>query len=87
MRSDKKKGGSGRGSRLRERQAVRTREDIERAAMEECLRLGYRKLQIRDITRKAGCALGTFYLHFKDKQEVFRKLLRRYLAELRLQID
>lgn len=55
--------------------------------MEECLRRGYRNLQIRDITRRAGCALGTFYLHFKDKREVFRKLLRRYLTELRSQID
>jgi AcrR family transcriptional regulator len=39
------------------------------------------------IARKAGVAAGTFYLHFKDKQELFREIAFDALRELRERQD
>ncbi len=36
-----------------------------------------------DIAKHAGVAAGTFYLHFKDKAELFRQLALEAVAELR----
>jgi len=36
------------------------------------------------IARRAGVATGTFYLHFKDKETLFREIVFAALAELRL---
>lgn len=74
-------------SRLRQEQAYRTREAIETAALDRNLHLGYKKLQIRDITDKAGCALGTFYVHFRSKKDLFRSLLKRYNKEMQESIQ
>lgn len=71
---------------LRARHAEMTREALERAALEECRLRGFRGLQVQHITRRAGCAVGTFYLHFDDKEDVVRELMRRHAAELRQHI-
>lgn len=39
------------------------------------------------IARAAGVATGTFYLHFKDKQELFREIVFKTLTELRERQD
>ena len=44
---------------------------------------GFHGASIVDITRDAGVALGTFYLYFPSKIEVFRHLLRARRDELR----
>ncbi len=36
-----------------------------------------------DIARAAGVAAGTFYLHFKDKEELFREVVFEAAARLR----
>jgi AcrR family transcriptional regulator len=39
-------------------------------------RWGYRKTTIDDVAREAGVGKGTIYLHWKDKNELFRAVLR-----------
>lgn len=39
------------------------------------------------IARAAGVATGTFYLHFKDKQALFREIVFGALEELRVRQD
>jgi TetR/AcrR family acrAB operon transcriptional repressor len=39
------------------------------------------------IARRAGVAAGTFYLHFKDKTELFREIATETMAELRRLMD
>lgn len=41
------------------------------------LRLGYRKVTIDDIAKRAGIGKGTVYLHWRTKAELFETLLRR----------
>ncbi|MFN2190288.1 MAG: helix-turn-helix domain-containing protein, partial [Candidatus Promineifilaceae bacterium] len=39
---------------------------------------GYHAATVDDITRAAGVAKGTFYLHFSEKAAVFYELIRRF---------
>src|SRR5437763_2442013 len=52
-------------------------ERILDAATTLLVRWGYRKTTIDDVAREAGVGKGTIYLHWKDKNELFRAALRR----------
>jgi AcrR family transcriptional regulator len=65
------------------RRGERTRAKILRAAEEVFGRLGFHGAGITDITRRAGIAQGTFYVHFRSKEENFRELVRQLGRELR----
>ena len=41
------------------------------------VRWGYRKTTIDDVAREAGVGKGTIYLHWKDKNELFRAAIMR----------
>jgi AcrR family transcriptional regulator len=41
------------------------------------VRWGYRKTTIDDVAREAGVGKGTIYLHWKDKNELFRAAILR----------
>jgi len=49
------------------------------AAEESFRRYGFKKTTIDDITLAAGTGKGSFYLHFKSKQEVYLEIVRRSL--------
>jgi AcrR family transcriptional regulator len=53
----------------------KTREKLLRAAEFEFGERGFHAVAINDITRKAGVALGTFYVYFESKEEIFRSLV------------
>jgi AcrR family transcriptional regulator len=66
----------------------RTRARLIRAAETVFGEVGYYDTRISEITREAGVAMGTFYLYFPSKEELFRALvtslnhdLRRTLSE------
>jgi AcrR family transcriptional regulator len=48
----------------------RTRQQLRDAAVALVLERGYDAVSIQDITDRADVGRGTFYLHFRDKQEV-----------------
>ncbi len=50
-------------------------------------RRGLHDVTSAQIAREAGFATGTFYLHFKDKQALFREIVFGALAELRARQD
>ncbi len=52
-------------------------ERILGAAATLLVRWGYRKTTIDDVAREAGVGKGTIYLHWKDKNELFRAALWR----------
>src|SRR5215468_8757844 len=52
-------------------------ERILDAAAALLVRWGYRKTTIDDVAREAGVGKGTIYLHWKDKNELFRAALWR----------
>ena len=53
----------------------RTRAKLLDAAEVEFGERGFSEASIGGITRRAGCAFGTFYIYFESKEEVFRALV------------
>lgn len=66
----------GRSAAAKPRGSDKTRSRILDAAEEVFGRHGYHAASVGDITTKAGVGLGTFYLYFPSKIEIYRHLLR-----------
>jgi AcrR family transcriptional regulator len=47
---------------------------------------GYHEASIAEITATADVGVGTFYLHFRDKDEIFNTLIEEGLKEIREQV-
>jgi AcrR family transcriptional regulator len=52
------------------------RELILRAALERFSHYGFRRTAMEDIAQQAGISRAAIYLHFRNKEEVFRALAR-----------
>jgi AcrR family transcriptional regulator len=52
-----------------ERRRRQTRKQLIEAAVQLVLEKGYEAVTIQDITDRADLGRGTFYIHFKDKEE------------------
>lgn len=69
---------------------ARREERLLDAAATLLVRWGYRKTTIDDVAREAGVGKGTIYLHWKDKNALFRAVIRReqqrFNAELQRRI-
>jgi len=63
------------------RRGRETREKLLQAAEVEFGERGYADASIASITQRAGVALGTFYVYFESKEEIFRALVS-YMGEL-----
>ena len=63
------------------RRGRKTREKLLHAAAAEFGERGFPEASIASITQRAGVALGTFYVYFESKEEVFRALVS-YMGEL-----
>ena len=59
----------------RTKRGVARREQILRAAEAMIGEQGFSAASIADITRHAKTALGTFYIYFSSKEDVFRELV------------
>ncbi len=59
-----------------------TRERLLDAALAEFTENGLRASKIASICRRAKLANGTFYLHFRTKDDVYRELIARAAADL-----
>ena len=53
-----------------------TRQRLIEAAEQVFTQVGYHEASIVKITEAAGVAMGTFYLYFRGKKEIFDELLR-----------
>ncbi|MBL7499036.1 TetR/AcrR family transcriptional regulator [Frankia sp. CNm7] len=65
-------------TRPRTKPAEQRRADLLDAAEQLIMRKGIATVTIDDLTRAAGVAKGTFYLHFKSKDEVVHALQERF---------
>ncbi|SDC05131.1 transcriptional regulator, TetR family [Cupriavidus sp. YR651] len=64
----------------------KTREALLRAAEKVFGEKGYHAASISEITQEAQVAMGTFYLYFKDKEELFRALVQHMLELVRAHV-
>lgn len=60
-----------------------TRRAILEAAEATVAEFGYERASVAEITRRAGIAQGTFYVHFPDKKAAFLELVRHVNHEVR----
>ncbi len=59
-----------------ERRKQRTRSQLQRAAIELVLEKGYDNITIQNITDRADFGRATFYLYYKDKEEIVWKAIQ-----------
>lgn len=52
----------------------KTRAKIKRALIETINEKGFGNLTVSDITERAGINRGTFYIHYKGKQDLLEQL-------------
>lgn len=60
---------------------IRTQRSLLDAAALEFGSRGFHEASIQEITRRAGVALGTFYVYFDSKESIFRALVS-YMGQL-----
>lgn len=63
------------------RKGARTRDVLLDLAYESILAKGFSATSIDELIEAAGISKGGFFYHFKDKNDLARQLLIRYLAE------
>jgi len=68
-----------------ERRRRETRRQLMRATLELVLEKGYGAVTVQDVTDRADLGRGTFYIHFKDKDEVLWTLFHELFAQLEAQ--
>ncbi len=66
-------------ARRLDRRVQRTRKLLRDALMELILEDGYDAVSIQDITNKANLGRATFYLHFKDKDELLLDVMQEFI--------
>jgi AcrR family transcriptional regulator len=77
---------SGQGT-AKSRGRTETRRRLVEAGTELFAQHGLHGTTSAQISQRAGVATGTFYLHFKDKQSLFREIAFDALARLRARQD
>jgi AcrR family transcriptional regulator len=65
------------------RRRARTRAELLAAARRVFAERGFHEASIAEITQAADVGVGTFYLHFRDKDEAFNILLEEGMSEIR----
>ena len=74
---------SGDSSRAPARSRAATRERILASGTSLFAHRGLHEVTTHEIAEDAGVAAGTFYLHFSDKQALFREIVFQAVGELR----
>jgi AcrR family transcriptional regulator len=69
-----------------DRRIARTRQLLREALTHLILERGYDTITIQDITDKANLGRATFYLHFRDKEELLTISLEEVFEDLKLRI-
>jgi len=68
-------------NRLSERPPDATRDAIVEAARQRFLRFGARKTTMDEVAREAGCSRTTLYSHFRNKEDLYARLLEQDAEE------
>lgn len=64
-----------------------TRAQLLKASAKCFAAVGYGRTQVSDVTREAGVAVGTFYVHFTDKEEALLTVLKNHFEPVRSGLD
>jgi AcrR family transcriptional regulator len=70
-----------------DRRVLRTRTMLKKALMELLVERGYDDVDVQDITDRANLGRATFYLHYKNKEELLIESLVEAANEITQQIE
>src|SRR5256885_10512849 len=70
-----------------ERRRERTRQDLLAAATRVLAEKGLHQTKIADIAAAADVGVGTFYLHFPDKEALFDAVVEETVRRLKATVD
>jgi len=70
-----------------DRRVTRTRRQLKDALMALILEKGYDAVKIEEITERADLGRTTFYLHYRDKEELLLESMGSIVEELRTRVD
>src|SRR5215471_21612481 len=70
-----------------ERRRERTRQDLLTAATRVLAEKGLHRTKIADIAAAADVGVGTFYLHFPDKETLFDAVVEDTVRRLKTTVD
>jgi AcrR family transcriptional regulator len=73
-------------ARQLDRRVQRTRKLLHESLLALILEEGYDEISIQDITEKANLGRATFYLHFKDKDELLLEVMDQLIADFMAQV-
>ncbi|MGA2483861.1 MAG: TetR/AcrR family transcriptional regulator [Candidatus Acidiferrales bacterium] len=65
---------------IRRRRKEKRPSEILDAAFEEFAVNGFEAARLDDVARRAGIAKGTIYLYFRDKEQLFRAMVRKLIV-------
>src|SRR5207244_13275303 len=65
----------------------RTRSELVTAATRVLARKGFHETKVTDIAAAADVGVGTFYLHFRDKEALFHAVVAETAARLKATVD
>jgi len=74
-------------AKTREQSRIETRQRLIAAGTELFARRGFARTRATDISREAGVAVGTLYLHFVDKGELLREILFQGFEEIHAVVE
>ncbi|MGE5144422.1 MAG: TetR/AcrR family transcriptional regulator [Acidobacteriota bacterium] len=57
-------------------------EEIVNAALEEFVERGFAATRLEDVARRAGVTKGTLYLYFKNKEALFKAVIRQTIVPI-----
>ncbi len=66
----------------RQQRSCRRKNAIIESALEELSAKGYAATTVADITTRAGVPIGTFYLHFRSKEQLLLFLMDEFLSRV-----
>lgn len=66
---------------------IRTRRMLRDALIATILEKGYDATNIQDITDRAGLRRATFYLHYRDKEELLIEMMQEVVDDLMARTD
>lgn len=67
---------------LRDKVHAATQDAMLDAAQRALIKYGYQKATMQQIATETGCAPGTFYLYFKNKQQLYEAIVSRHWGTL-----
>jgi len=72
---------------VKQSRAGKTRDRLLAAGFKLLRRKHFEELSVADIARAAGCAVGSFYLRFADKDQYFLAIAETRRVQSRAQLD